>query len=95
MVRQLSIYHPGANGNRPANILSCGGAACILFGAMRLLSSEEKGRSAKRKAEAEEAKKSKKSKKSKTKRQQPSAGGVAKLLELAEGAAQARALPSE
>ena len=40
-------------------------------------------------------KKSKKSKKSKTKRQQPSAGGVAKLLELAEGAAQARALPSE
>ena len=93
---------------RPGNILSCGGAVCILFGGMRLLTAEEKKRSAemqaeakeareekKRKAEAEEANQgSKKSKKNKTKRQQPSARSVAKFLEFAEGAAQARALPA-
>ena len=100
-------FHPGANGKRPGNILSCGGAVCILFGGMRLLTAEEKKRSAemqaeakeareekKRKAKAKEAKESKKSKKNKTKRQQPSARSVAKFLECAEGAAQARALPA-
>ena len=38
-------FHPGANGKRPDNIPSCGGAVCILFGGMRLLNSEEKKRS--------------------------------------------------
>ena len=56
-------FHPGANGKRPDNILSCGGAVCILFGGMRLLNSEEKKRSkevqARGKAEREAKKKTK------------------------------------
>ena len=56
-------FHPGANGHRPDNILSCGGTVCILFGGMRLLNSEEKERSkevqARGKAEREAKKKTK------------------------------------
>ena len=82
-------FHPGANGKRPDNILSCGGAVCILFGGMRLLSTEEEKRSKKRKAEEKEAKEAKKGGK-KTKRKR-SAGSTAKFLEQAQCSAQARA----
>ena len=82
-------FHPGANGKRPDNILSCGGAVCILFGGMRLLNTEEEKRSKKRKAEEKEAKEAKKGGK-KTKRKR-SAGSTAKFLEQAQCSAQARA----
>ena len=88
-LRWCGNFHPGGNGTPPANILGCGGAVCILFGGMRLLSTEEEKRSKKRKAEEKEAKEAKKGGK-KTKRKR-SAGSTAKFLEQAQCSAQARA----
>ena len=80
-------FHPGANGKRPDNILSCGGAVCILFGGMRLLNSEEKKRSKEVQARGKAEREAKK----KTKREASAAPSAEKYLGRAREAKEAKA----